>query len=960
MTKIALPPQQISDILCKYISDKNTIFVFPTDTVMNSWIDWLILNPEKSGVEALAFEQFLAWDTFKGKYVQAKKEGFSAVPSILRKFFVSDLIYQNSKKPEAERFQVIINPEEDFAANASSFCDWLSTILPSLYFWKKRLDENASEYGEADSEDRDYLYVYEQYKDFLEKNKLFEPSWLEETDISDKASHFIIFYPEILEDFCDYTGIFDKTDNVTIYTMPEAIPSPSVYKYSDSRKELRHTILRIIKLVKEGKADWSDITLNIPDIDTYRPYIDREFTQYRIPYIIRSGLPLTKNCAGRIFREISECYNQNFTFDSVRSLLLDECLPWKDEYQTIREELVREGNRMRCLCSPEEKDIWRQCFASKIARLKDGQEKERYTRLESFYNKLHKSINAFFINEEKQFSKIRESWMSFKSQFLKDDSDFSKEANNIIARCITELEELSFIQNKYADCALQIPDPYEFFLKTLDSKTYTPQSEKKGVNIYKYKLSAMASFKYQFVIDASQDGIEVSNKRLMFLNATKRARLGLIEDDIKQNATDIFIKLYAKNNPEDFVNFSFAEDSFAGFMISHSRLNEIENSELTEARNNELDEEDYIRKESLYLLGKTSFPEKITSLQKSQFERWIKINGQTDKSPYHINSQIEKRIEEHKTDNFLRISARGDLENYFPCPRKWVLKSLLKLHDDSLDTDLMQNFDMGNLNHKILELFFKDYEGKILPDVFSEELQASLKQKIIEAIKAPSDFRDSFLAIKTLEAQKDKIFDNISECIKTLIKPFPEGFGNCTVCGTEKNISVANEKKDFIWNGQIDLLLKEPSQKFIIVDYKTSKTPAKEKCKVNEDGILQDFQMGVYYKLTGGKDFETFEDLIYGGYFFSINEAKLYCITEAKEDSKYGPETFRETLAVIDEYGKMFNDSVSAKSFTPTAPSSHKDRLGVKIYEHCIACPCKTICRTTFTTGNKKLKREGK
>ena len=960
MTKISLSPDKISDILCKYISDKNTIFIFPTDTVMNSWIDWLVLNPEKSGVEAVAFEHFLAWDNFKGQYVQAKKEGFSAVPSILRKFFVSDLIYKNAQKPKGERFQVIINPEEDFAANASSFCDWLSGILPSLYFWKKRLDENATEYGELDNEDKDYLYIYEQYKNFLEQNKLFEPSWVEETDISDKKSNFIIFYPEILEDFCDYTGIFDKAENITICSMPADTPTPSVYKYFDSRKELRQTMLRIIQLVQEGKADWSEITLNIPDIDTYRPYIDREFTQYGIPYIIRSGLPLTKNCAGRIFREISECYNQNFTFDSVRSLLLDECVPWKDEYESIREELIREGNRMRCLCSPEEKDIWRQCFASKIARLEDGPEKDRFVELEKFYNLLHKSINAFFINEDKQFSKIRESWMSFKNQFLKDDSDFSKEANNIIARCITELEELSFIQNKFADCELQIPDPYEFFLKILDSKTYTPQSEKKGVNIYKYKLSAMANFKYQFVIDASQDGIEISNKRLTFLNATKRTKLHLIEDDMNQNATDVFIKLYAKNNPEGFVSFSYAEDSFAGFMISHSRLNEIECQDNFDAQDFELDKQDYILDEKLYFLGKKDFPEKFTASQKSQFQNWIQTNGSLDNSPYHINAEIEKRIEDQKSDNILRISARGDLENYFPCPRKWVLKKLLKLHDDSLDTDLMQNYDIGNLNHKILELFIKDYEGLPLPDIFTDDLRDILDKKITEAIKAPSEFRDSYLAIKTLEAQRQKIRENITACIETLIKPFPEGFGNCTVVGTEKNISIKQDGNDFIWNGKIDLLLKTPSQEFIIVDYKTSKTPKKESCKVNKDGILEDFQMGVYYKLAGAADFELFTDLIYGGYFFSIKEAKLHCITEQKENTKDGPENFMETLSVIDEYGELFNESVNSKCFTPTSPSSHNDRQGVKIYEHCIECPCKTICRTTFTTGGKKLSREGR
>ena len=269
MKKLELLPDKIFSVLCENIKDPHCIFIFPTDTVMNSWIDHLILNPDTSGVEALPFERFIAWDNFKGSYIQAKKEGYTAVPSILRKFFVSDIIARNAEKAEKDRLQVIINPKNEFAQNASSFEDWIAGNLKSLHFWKKRMDENSCEYGEPDSEDKDYLYIYEKYKDFLEQNQLFEPSWIEDNDISDKDTRFILFYPELLEDFSDFLHIFDNAENLTVYTLPENLPEPKVYAYSDSRKELRQTMLRIIKLVKDGLADWSEIALSIPDIDTY-------------------------------------------------------------------------------------------------------------------------------------------------------------------------------------------------------------------------------------------------------------------------------------------------------------------------------------------------------------------------------------------------------------------------------------------------------------------------------------------------------------------------------------------------------------------------------------------------------------------------------------------------------------------------------------------------------------------
>ena len=987
MKKLELLPEKISDILSEKLSNPNCIFVFPTDTVMNSWIDWIVLNPSKSGCDAVPFERFIAWDNFKGTYVAAEQAGKSVIPSILRKFFVSDLIARNAQKPVAERLQVLINPADEYAKNASSFEDWIAKIIPSLHFWKKRLDKNAADYGEFDAEDKDYLYIYDEYSRFLNANNLFEPSWIEGTDISDKQTEFVIFYPELLEDFGDFEEIFEANENITLYTLPENLPSPKVYKYSDSRKELRQTMLRIIKLVNEGRADWSEIALSVPDIDTYRPYIDREFSLYEIPYVIKAGQPLTKNCAGRIFREIYDCHTSNFSFDSVRALLLDECVPWKEKYKEQKEELIREGNRMRCICSPDEKDIWLQCFTSKKSRLdfaknnSDNEVKqellkteiERYESLSKFYKSLKYCINDFFT--QKDFTGIKNNWMIFKSKFLQDDSNFSVEANNIISRCIKELDELIRIENQYKENELQIPSHYDFFLKLLDGKTYTPQTQSTGVNIFKYKLTAAANFKFQFVIDASQKNIELQNRRLSFLNSIKRAKLHLIEDDRAQNATDVFIKLYAKKTEgveEDFVHFSFAEDSFAGFMISHSKLTEIEDVPI-------LDDSDYILAERNYLSGKQSSLSKLTKTQKNEFKVWLKTNKATNNESYKINEEIKKRIKSKydEENSLLTISARGDLENFFPCPRKWMLKRILKLHDDTLDTNLMQSFDMGNLNHKILELFMKEFIDNKLPiyknddnnfyettdagqDNCTDTILNLIRQKTDEGIKAPSDFRDSLLAIQTLESQKEKIINSITSCVKTLLSPYTDGgFGGCTVINTEGKYKQTT--KDFNWFGQIDLLLQAPGNEFIIVDYKNtaSAIPTKKNLKADENDILNEFQMPLYYKLKGATDLDTFKEKIYGGFFFNIQDSKLSVVTQ-KDNDKASPDVFYDTLRVLDDYGALYTKTVAEEHFEPYTSSDRKNKLNVRPYEQCIKCPCKTICRTTYSTGGKKLSQGDK
>ena len=985
MKKLELLPEKICDVLVEKLCNPNSIFVFPTDTVMNSWIDWIVLNPEKSGHEAVPFERFIAWDNFKGTYVAAEQEGKSVIPSILRKFFVSDLIARNARKPVSERLQVLINPADEYAENASSFEDWIAKIIPSLHFWKKRLDKNAADYGELDAEDKDYQYIYEEYKKFLEANDLFEPSWIEDTDISDKKTEFIIFYPELLEDFGDFEEIFQANENITLYILPKNLPAPKVYKYSDSRKELRQTMLRSIKLVNDGQADWSEIALSLPDIDTYRPYIDREFSLYGIPYVIKAGQPLTKNSAGRIFREIYDCHTSGFSFDSVRALLLDECVPWKSELTQTKEALIREGNRMRCLCSPGEKDIWQQCFASKIKRLElaetfnqnDSEENIKYfDNLKELYSKLHSAVESFFDSEKKSFYSIKTCWIKFKSIFLEDNSDFSEQANNIISRCIKELDALITIEEEYKDCELLIPSHYEFFIKVIDGKSYTPQTKVKGVNIFKYKLTAAANFKFQFVIDASQKNLEIQNRRLTFLNATKRTKLHLIEDDRTQNSTDVFLKLYTKKTEaasSDFVHFSYAEESFAGYAIAHSRLEEIKNNVPN------LDDEDYILAEKNYILGRSNKIAKVTPEQKKQFEQWSKIKEKTSDSNYRINQSLENRLKAKidKETGLIRVSARGDLEKFFPCPRRWVLQSLLKLQEDSLDTSLMQKYDMGNLNHKILELVLREFENKRLPYfnsddhefylipenseaginqspvIFTSELFNLILQKTEEALKAPSDFRDSILAITALKSQKNKLAQKIFSFLQFLLPLFGNdkkgGFGGCTVIAEEKRLSLAKDK--YLYYGVIDCLLKTPDGEYIIIDYKNTSPsiPAASAISIDDNKLLGDFQMPLYYKLLNVSD-----DNLYGGYFYSISDSNKRAVTDKSSKGKSLAE-FRPTLEALDEYADLFETVIERRDFTPKTSNSRSDRQKVKPYEHCVDCSFKTICRTTYTVAGEKI-----
>ena len=709
--------------------------------------------------------------------------------------------------------------------------------------------------------------------------------------------------------------------------------------------------------------------------------------------------------------------------------MLDECIPWNetinlnvkntkdepDDIQTfnlkeLREALVREGNRMRCICSYEEKnginfesiDIWEEAFSNTYTQNKV---------LQRFYRKLKLSVNRFFSEENQSFANLISAWSSFKNEFI-NDGEFSSDANKILGRCITHLQELSEIQEAYKDAGIKISNPFQFYLNILNKKMYTKQSDGEGVSVVPYKLTAGAWFKYQFVLDSSQKKLEVPYKPLSFLNSEKRKKLKLFEDEKLYNATEAIIRLYAKpveGVPEEFVHFSASENSFSGFAIPHSLL-DIEESVP------DFDKDDFILSEKAWIESGAENLLEVSELQKNELDSWVKTAIPAEKD-YQLGKKLSEKIKyslvdsknaslESKNISFSdnakkqnKISARGDLEKFFPCPRKWILSQILHLNTDSLDTDLMTIFDMGNLHHKILELFCKNYLGKNLPyydklsgQFFKLEENSSVLNGITEitqeinellygsgteenegivvkAIKHISnDFHDSPLVIKTLLNQKQKIAQTIVSFLKELLLPYKledsekssrvkSGIGTCIVFGVEGTF--ISEQEDFSYYGKIDCVVKTPDTKqYILLDYKNSYSaiPEEKDFKVDEEtGILKDYQMAVYCRLLSN----DCEKEIAAAYFYSIKpQSTSYKKLVFDKSEKKNYPSFEPTVIASAEYAKLFNDKISDSNpdFQPETSGDIKNRLNTKVYSDCIKCNFKAICRTTYSVAGKQIK----
>ena len=964
----------IADVLCTYLASANSVFVFAADIACDTWSDWAVQNVEKTGVFAVALEKFIAWDTFKSAYLHASSKEKSAVPSPVRKMFALSLIEENARKARtgSPLFQRIISPK--YADSAISFGDWLAQLLPPLKVWHEHYVRFSSQ-PDTDEENLDYLLLYERYSSFLEKNNLFEQSWTSPL-LTDTHTQFVIFYPEILEDFHEYRAVLEEAPNAVIVSLPEKDDMPRVVKYADSRSELRYTVLKIRALVERGRADWTDIAVSVPDLQTFRPYIERELKNYCVPFVIRSGLPLAANGAGAIFRQIQDCYSSDFSFEAVRTLLQNEYVPWKGaddaasaagNFRVLKENLIREGSRMRCLCPYYEDgkkiDVWE-------ASLKN----DAHSQLElNFYRSLKEDITRMCC--AKTFDGIRSAWFEFKERYI-EESAFSSEADKIISRCITELSALADIQQSYTSAKLEVLDPFGFFLRELAAKNYRPQEKLDGISVFPYRLAAQAQFAFHFVIDSSQKNLTVQYKRFEFLSRAKRNALHIDSSLEGGDVSTLFIRLYAAESGGK-TEFSYGEQSFQGFAVAHNALKLISDDAKDEAAfRKTLDDSDFIKGEAQFFLYGGALPSRLTRRQKKAFENWQRALPD-EKPECALSEGALKKIHAVLYENRARSGGAGankltakmtltqsDMKNFFPCPRKWIFQNVLHIREDSLDAALLSPFDMGTLNHAVLERFMRPYfvGGILLPcvnedGVFDQEVEIQKRLSVIvrEVIALPEmDFSQSALTKAALSSQSQAAVKVIMDFLHFMLKKQEDGgFGGAKVDFLEEWFSLA--KDDWNYLGRIDCVLSSGSSA-VIIDYKNSKSsvPALSSCIADNEGRIADFQMPLYILLLGARAQTDVSKAL----FLAIKDRVQTVILNAEKKDKRSraqtPEDYQTTLDSFCEYARRFYQKVTSLDFTPVR-NPRSIYFNVRPFEECAACAYAAVCRTVYKVAGEHL-----
>lgn len=957
-------------IISREIHHPDSRFVFPSEAAASLWAQKTCIF---TGVRSLVRRRFLAWDRFKEEVIRAAIQDREPINGVTRRLFAEKLIRENARAvlnpagrqwAEGLPFKAII-PRE-FAEEGAVFAAQIAALLPSLKLLRARQEAAQTAGGAAgpataaenrsyrpDDEDQDFSVLEGAYTAFLDHSGLFEPSW-ERPPLKDRDHDYYIFFPEAMEDFTEYEATLRAEPVIHLVFTEKPDRQISLRRFTSSRAEIRSAVLELRRFHEEEGIPYSDMAISVPGLEDMEPYLLRELALYSIPIRRRSGRPLADHGAGRLFPLIGTCGANNFSFASLKSLILNERIPWRRP--DLNRALIEFGIENNCVSGYRENnrevDVWIEAFQGKGGG-----------GLEGYYRALKSSILS--LTGARTFTELRNRYFAFRGPWEAGETErgfLSREvctagADAVLARCIEELSTLIQLETEYP--GLIPPSPFTFYLSVLQEKQYVPQQQKPGLNIFPYRVAAAAPFSCHFVLNAAQGTATVLYRPLNFLRQDKRKALNIGDTD----ASAVFFHLYHLAGEGDFqprIRISASDETFTGWAIPHSFFAAGESGdsagEGADPGNPALPDP-FLMERDWWNGG--AFPARLFLVQREGFERWrVKLRApgtgfnllknrfprtgclyrllderisrvqRSPKKPAAV-SENDDAVSPDRPDFRLKVSAT-DLTDFFVCPAFWLYRKIFGLEVFSLEARLLDDASLGNLYHEILRNLFARIRDtdRIFDPRHLEEYYSWLRLCTDEAARRYPAFQGP-LAVPLLVSQSAAITKKLREVLKTEAAYFP-GY---TVAELEAVIE--SVQGGILFKGKLDRVSISPDGEPCIIDYKTGATPSAKASTEKEDSPLENFQIPMYIKLYEDK----YAAAVGGAFFMSVNKHDITAVVGSPNGKRgLSRDAYQPTIEALETYIGRFAEAVADMDF-----SSPEIR-----YNTCLTCDFRTICRTTY------------
>jgi hypothetical protein len=925
-------------------------------------------------MKPVGMDRFIAWDDFKALTLSLRRRDRRAANRAARTLFAAALLRENHRQAREGKplLGEYINP--NYAASYESFIPSLSRLLPALDRVGRRMEALGGELR-GNPYFADLMTIRQRYALFLEEHRWYEPSW-DRAPFDVSQGRWLLFFPELAEDWEEYEEELNREkarELVEIISLDRIAPPQApgedavlaqrvreiageaggYIRFPDSRDEYRWLALTVRRLLDEGGLAPEDIAVSFPGGEDPERLI-LEFRLRDIPADPRRGKPLPQHPGGRIFSALRACPAGNWSYRSLKDLLLDKALPWKD--QAAIEALMEFGLRYRCVSGFTEEsravDVWERSFE----RLRELEEPVRLpvSMIRHFYRRLKRDILGLV--SAGTFAELRTQWQIFETHHF-DLSHIKPETDKILARVIKALEELMEIEAHMGNPAAGDGGRgavYPVFLSYIKDIEYVYQSGRRGVPVYDYRVAAGICPPVHFIINMNQeDGAVVYAGGASFLREDRKDLLRIRDRDVSGE----FIRAYRLSGVVSL--FTLSDRTFEGPAIPHRLLPELLPGPEVSAAALPPQEDPYeveadlawgraagagpasgpgpgpqVYAASIQRQGRKALEVLRKDLRPRRTVGVFQVEG--DELRRILGERLTLKAGDKKGDP--RISPT-DLNGYLECPLAWMLQRGLGIWEKQTGIETIDQRDLGILYHRILERFFTRRRGAPFR---AEELE-TYKQDIMEETRAVLDeARAEEGAFQ--ESVYGMLRERICAALKDYLEADAESLGGAEILGAEFPLRKMEAPSGPALTGIADLVLKKAGDRLILRDFKTAVIPRPgDLLAEGEDPAPANVQMAAYINMLEAEGIGVVED----ARFYSLDNREFRGVVNAEGSRKKLPkrrEEYDKEVAGVDRVFAALRESMERGTYPVPAPGDRGN---------CFSCRVSSVCRVPFAGGGR-------
>ncbi len=887
----------VKKILKENLPDNNVRFIFPSEVAASFWKRKSL---DISGKKAVLADRFISWDKFKEEYFSLNQEGIP-VNSIMRNLFTVSLLEENKKNG---LFRYII--PSDYRDNSGSFRTLIVSLLPKLPGLVT--DIHSRNLFLPPGMISDFMFLHERYSEFLVKGGLFEPGWMT-ADISRLKGLYYLFFPEVIIDYNEFRSGLSGIENFKEITKNNSC-SRDILKFSTSASEIKWLLAEIDRLLDNG-TDPGDIVITAADMDGWRERLEAAAALRSIPLSFHGGRSLLSYPGASFFKSVQMCFSSGFSSDSMKQLLLNGALPWKEEFPAGR--LVSFGIEYNCFVNYRSNgrivDLWEK-------KLKKAGSSE----LLDAYRRIKTSITA--VNRAENFIKLKSEVQKFVSVFL-DTGRWDE------TETLREFQFALDSLNSAADAAGKCPDisissPFDFWISVMDEKIYVPRRTGGGISVYPYRVAGGIGVKWHFLPGFSQRVSSVVKDEYPFIREDQKKRVSSSKSDF----TEDFLSLFCSSGEN--VVFSMSSDSFSGPEIPPTDF--VGRNAVKSHISGSFGPVDLFDREAWFWKGISGPPDRISEVMAMGLENALSTVLAGKEIDYTVKGTGSDPLKKAFKDKIFRESGVFEvsptmLDSFYSCPYAFFLNYILDIGSSGYSMSFRDHMLIGNIIHRSFKELFS-FINRITGSFDPAEIDSYRDEAFRIADRIFSyyerDGRDMLLPVW----EETRTF--VKEHLDAFLSAEAEKFPWFRMESAEKDFSVFLKDYGINLRGKVDRIsVSGSSGRRCLVDYKKNFRLSLESLNPPE-GMPSSFQLFFYMFLVESAGLD-------------VHHVAYYNFTKDRYIDLFSEEGGKKVLSRDDIDARIDEMLLSIKKM--------KDRIanGDFTVESCGSCDLRNICRKKFT-----------